>query len=112
MYTEYAYDTAGLGSHQGHVLPVVRDIVKDVPGSLRVVDLGCWNGSMLNAIANPMWTGIGVDASESGIALASQSFPGLDFICHDFSPGLVGKLGEQYLRSSDFARSGGTLVRS
>lgn len=50
---------------------------------LRVLDLGCGNGSLTHVIAQHGCEVIGVDTSAPGIAIARQSFPECEFIQAD-----------------------------
>ncbi|MEG3977225.1 class I SAM-dependent methyltransferase [Microcoleus sp. herbarium8] len=47
---------------------------------LRVLDLGCGNGSLSHVIAQHGCEVVGVDTSAPGIAISSQSFPDCQFI--------------------------------
>ncbi len=50
---------------------------------LKVLDLGCGNGSLTHVIAQQGCEVIGVDNSAAGIAIARQSFPECEFIQAD-----------------------------
>lgn len=50
---------------------------------LKVLDLGCGNGSLTHVIAQQGCEVIGVDNSAPGIAIARQSFPECEFIQAD-----------------------------
>jgi 2-polyprenyl-3-methyl-5-hydroxy-6-metoxy-1,4-benzoquinol methylase len=61
------------------------------PGT-RILDLGCGNGSLLGAIDRPEWELFGVDASRSGIDMARQAHPEMQFAVGDIT-GRFGELG-------------------
>ncbi len=47
---------------------------------IRILDLGCGNGSFTNFIAKNGYEVVGVEESETGIKLASENFPDCQFI--------------------------------
>ncbi|MCC3404116.1 MAG: class I SAM-dependent methyltransferase [Microcoleus sp. PH2017_10_PVI_O_A] len=53
------------------------------PTKLRVLDLGCGNGSLSHVIAEHGCEVVGVDTSAPGIAISRQSFPECQFIQAD-----------------------------
>jgi 2-polyprenyl-3-methyl-5-hydroxy-6-metoxy-1,4-benzoquinol methylase len=50
------------------------------PHKLRVLDLGCGNGSLSHLIAQQGYEVVGVEDSEQGVAIARRSFPDCHFI--------------------------------
>jgi len=52
-----------------------------VGDGLRILDLGCGNGQLLNSL-NPNY-GLGVDLSEQSVKLAQENYPHLDFLQGD-----------------------------
>ena len=65
-----------------------------VPPGKRVLDLGCGNGNLLNALQPS--EGVGIDFSPTKIARAKTAHPHLEFICDDIenlknAPALSGK---------------------
>ena len=53
------------------------------PTKLRVLDLGCGNGSLSHVIAEHGCEVVGIDTSAPGITISSQSFPECQFIQAD-----------------------------
>ncbi|WP_267876422.1 class I SAM-dependent methyltransferase [Moorena producens] len=49
-------------------------------GKLRVLDIGCGNGSLSNLIAQQGYEVVGMEESPSGAEIASQNFPNCQFI--------------------------------
>ncbi|MBD2666124.1 class I SAM-dependent methyltransferase [Richelia sinica FACHB-800] len=47
---------------------------------LRILDIGCGNGSLTNVIPQNGYEVIGLEESESGVKFANQSFPNCSFI--------------------------------
>ena len=64
------------------------------PG-LRVLDLGCGNGYWAAQFAERGCDVVGVDPSESGVAIARQAHPGVRFEVLEASPDLLDQLAEQ-----------------
>jgi 2-polyprenyl-3-methyl-5-hydroxy-6-metoxy-1,4-benzoquinol methylase len=67
-------------SHQ-YLLPALLrelgDIESDRP--VRVLDLGCGNGSLSARLASSGHSVVGVDVSRDGIEIASEAYPAVDF---------------------------------
>jgi 2-polyprenyl-3-methyl-5-hydroxy-6-metoxy-1,4-benzoquinol methylase len=52
----------------------------NIGGRVRILDLGCGNGSLSHTIAKQGYEVVGVEESASGVAIARQSFPDCHFI--------------------------------
>lgn len=98
QYRDYGYRSTAPGSgaagvrYHADVLAVIRRI-----GGVRTIcDLGCGNGHLAEMLVREGYTVTGVDASESGIALAKKRCAGRSarFLCHEVAPGLEAHLGE------------------
>lgn len=64
----------------GYLWPIVESIVKSqVFTERRAFDLGCGNGSTCKLLADLGFKTIGVDPSVSGISLARNNFPDIEF---------------------------------
>jgi len=59
------------------LLPQQTDFVGE---KLRILDLGCGNGSLSHAIAQQGYEVVGVEQSELGVTIARRSFPNCYFI--------------------------------
>jgi len=59
------------------LLPQQTDFVGE---KLRILDLGCGNGSLSHAIAQQGYEVVGVEQSELGVTIARRSFPNCRFI--------------------------------
>ena len=83
MTYEYQWKSAApVHSHNFYVPALLSLLPKSVDGNgkkLRVLDLGCGNGSLTNAIAKQGFDVTGIEESASGVALASQAFPQINF---------------------------------
>jgi 2-polyprenyl-3-methyl-5-hydroxy-6-metoxy-1,4-benzoquinol methylase len=77
--TEYGYLDADLRCAGKYLLPVVRELVRNVPPRAVVVDLGCGNGSILANFRQYGWELHGLEMSRSGIEQAAKAYPGIQF---------------------------------
>lgn len=78
----YHWHDAALNSSHEYLLPCVTAELSRLasplpPGSRRVFELGCGNGSVANALAQQGWEVVGVDPSLEGIAQANATYPHL-----------------------------------
>jgi len=92
-YKDYGYQSAGLGSAHGYLLPGLLAMLGRPPGP--VLDVGCGNGAIARSLIAQGYDVYGVDASESGIAIANAESPGrffvLDVSSGELPAGLAGK---------------------
>lgn len=84
-YFYSAYTISNLGHHYAYLLPVLNKILPSALSnkSLKILDLGCGNGSFTQYLSQKGFQVIGLDPSESGITLAKRSFPNIEFIQGD-----------------------------
>jgi 2-polyprenyl-3-methyl-5-hydroxy-6-metoxy-1,4-benzoquinol methylase len=76
---EYSYADSDSGHHHIYLLPAILETLSQqtttqIP-KLRVLDLGCGNGSLSHLIAKQGYEVVGVEDSSSGVQFASQNFP-------------------------------------
>lgn len=73
------------GAKFGFVPQYGRDVMEliDAPKGSRVLDLGCGNGILTNALYDQGYSVIGLDASESFLETARKQFPNLTFMKGD-----------------------------
>lgn len=80
---EYQYQTDHAGAHHQYLLPQIEALLaKYQPKSrtpLRLLDLGCGNGSLSHSLATKGYAVVGVDDSFTGIQVAQISFPECKF---------------------------------
>jgi len=81
---EYFYQDSNLKRHHSFLM---APLLSMLPGStnpqgqkLRVLDLGCGNGSLSHAIAQQGYEVVGIEESELGFTQARSSFPDCHFI--------------------------------
>jgi 2-polyprenyl-3-methyl-5-hydroxy-6-metoxy-1,4-benzoquinol methylase len=78
-FIEYAYSDADLGCAHSYIAPKLLELL-GTGRRLRILDLGCGNGSLSHLISTRGHEVVGVDQSESGIALAQRHFPDCQFL--------------------------------
>lgn len=77
---EYDYHDADPTWSCSYLWPVVKSLVESQSfAERRAFDVGCGNGSTCKLLADLGFKVIGVDPSASGISLARQNFPDLEF---------------------------------
>ena len=104
-YKEYAYQSAGLGSAHGYLLPALLALLGQPQGP--ILDLGCGNGAIARALIAQGYEVYGVDASESGIAIANAEAPGRFFVLDVASGALPAALaGKRFDVVTGFAGAG------
>ncbi|MBD2772378.1 class I SAM-dependent methyltransferase [Iningainema tapete] len=78
---EYQYQDSNLAHTDSYLtVPLLSMLSEKAKSGARVLDLGCGNGSLSNAIAQQGYEVVGVEESASGIAIARQKFPDCQFI--------------------------------
>ncbi len=81
---QYAYLDGESSHHHAYLLPPLLEMLSAIKRSrqqtLRVLDLGCGNGSLSHQIAQQGYEVVGVEDSEQGVAIARQTFPDCHFI--------------------------------
>lgn len=91
--TEYTYYEARPDASHEYLLPIVRSMLEGSPADSVVLDLGCGNGSFLSRLDRNGWSLIGVDYSQSGIRIAKEHHPGIQFHLADAETDLLGLVG-------------------
>lgn len=81
---EYSYQNNQAGHHHSYLLPPLLKLITEEYSSevkkLRILDLGCGNGSLSHKIAEQGHEVIGVEESISGIEIARDSYQNCTFI--------------------------------
>jgi 2-polyprenyl-6-hydroxyphenyl methylase/3-demethylubiquinone-9 3-methyltransferase len=89
---DYHYGDVTCWSH--YLWPAVRDAIETHKfKEYKAFDLGCGNGSVSNLLSGLGFEVIGVDPSESGVQMASNSFPHLRFYKGSAYEDLAAKYG-------------------
>ncbi|WP_373530713.1 class I SAM-dependent methyltransferase [Nostoc sp.] len=84
---EYSYSDSKSEHHHSYLIkPLIKmmicesvDILEHQK-KLRILDIGCGNGSLSNLIAQQGYEVVGIEESESGVKLANENFPSCRFI--------------------------------
>lgn len=77
---EYRYSNSKAPHTQAYLWPVVFDLLKETaPNARRVLDAGCGNGSLAAQLKAMGHHVEGFDLSESGIRVANEAFPDIEF---------------------------------
>ena len=78
VYRDYGYRPGNRNPSHAYLLPVLDRMLEASPGP--VLDIGCGEGDVAKALIRRGHDVFGVDASESGIQLASMDAPGRFFV--------------------------------
>jgi 2-polyprenyl-3-methyl-5-hydroxy-6-metoxy-1,4-benzoquinol methylase len=81
--SEYDYRGNEHEVSHGYLYPVIIKLVGKIPPGSIVLDLGCGNGSFLSMFKQQGWQRHGTDFSVSGISLAKQHYPDINFFVAD-----------------------------
>jgi 2-polyprenyl-3-methyl-5-hydroxy-6-metoxy-1,4-benzoquinol methylase len=83
---DYSYQNSNLGHHHVYLIKPLMKMINETVSppqnqqKIRILDLGCGNGSFTNFIAQQGYEVVGIEESESGTKLASENFPDCQFI--------------------------------
>src|SRR5215211_4711046 len=75
---EFVWSEGGLTEAHQYLQPVVTDLLRQ-SGAKTVLDLGCGNGALTNELAELGFAMTALDVSETGIAIARQQYPAINF---------------------------------
>lgn len=78
----YRYDDHRPTCAHSFLVPALLKLIPHSP-KLRILDLGCGNGSLSGVLADLGHSVVGIDSSETGIRIAKDHFPKCDFIKSD-----------------------------
>ena len=90
VYKEFQWSSEAAGNGESGVglANVFLELIKGLEDVKTLCDLGCGNGFMAGRLAQLGYDVTGVDASESGIALARSTYPQPNFVCATVDAGL------------------------
>jgi 2-polyprenyl-3-methyl-5-hydroxy-6-metoxy-1,4-benzoquinol methylase len=83
---EYSYQDNKAGHHHKYLIKPLLEMIAEISpppeksAKLRILDVGCGNGSLSNLIAEQGYEVTGLEESESGVKLANQNFPNCRFV--------------------------------
>ncbi len=81
----YEYRAANPDASHAYLLPIVSKFLKNTPAGAAVLDLGCGNGTFLANFRNRQWKLYGSDFSPTGIEVARENFPDIQWFLADAS---------------------------
>ncbi len=81
----YEYRAANHEASHSYLLGPMKELLRDVPAGAKVLDLGCGNGSFLSLFQDRGWKLYGSDFSTTGIQIARENFPQIEFFLADAS---------------------------
>jgi SAM-dependent methyltransferase len=94
MTTTTNYPHSGHLCHHAYVLPKIHELLAGHKGP-RLIDVGCGNGSASQELAARGGFDVtAIDNSETGIAVAKQTYPNVNFAVADCYDDLTAKYGK------------------
>lgn len=93
--SSYTWQTLGRTCAADYLFPQVEGLLKNAPPGTRILDVGCGNGFFAGKLSSSEYHVVGIDTSESGIALAADAYPAARFEVLDASGDLADRLGEE-----------------
>jgi 2-polyprenyl-3-methyl-5-hydroxy-6-metoxy-1,4-benzoquinol methylase len=80
---EYTYEGSAASCAHAYLLAPVKQLVQSLGKKGTVLDLGCGNGSLSHELSKLGFDVHGIDGSESGIQIAREAFPQVQFLLGD-----------------------------
>ena len=80
---EYAHDGSSASCAHAYLLAPVKKLVQSLGKNGTALDLGCGNGSLSHELSRLGFEVYGVDRSDSGIQIAREAFPQVQFSLGD-----------------------------
>ena len=81
---EYAYTDSSLANAHSFLLSPLLSLLPQNPSletnKIRLLDLGCGNGSLSNVLAQKNYEVVGVEESAQGVEIAKRNFPNVNFM--------------------------------
>ena len=71
----YNYHRSDAAHTHGYLMPVVETVFASIGQDKTIFELGCGNGATAGYLTSKGYSVVGVDPSESGIAIAKENFP-------------------------------------
>ncbi len=81
--TEYAYEASAASCAHAYLSAPLKKLVQSLGKSGTVLDLGCGNGSFSHELSKLGFEVYGIDRSASGIQIAREAFPKVQFTLGD-----------------------------
>ena len=91
-YEDYAYESGLATCAHAYLMPLIREMLAGCGGP--ILDIGCGNGAIARALLADGFDVHGIDASATGVEIASAAAPGRFFVAdldaRDLPPQLAG----------------------
>lgn len=88
---EYEYDEAAPIHSHAILVPAILGALGPSAGR-SLLDVGCGNGALTERMADAGFKATGLESSASGVAVASDAYPAIDFVQHDVDDPLPDEL--------------------
>lgn len=75
----YHHSSANHSHTHGYLMPVVREMISQLPSPNGVFEVGCGNGATANELAHLGYQVVAVDPSVEGIRIAKENYPNCRF---------------------------------
>lgn len=92
-YTDYGYADDSTCRMQRLLAPVVERLLGPMPRGSRILDIGCGNGALASHFLAKGINVVGIDLSDSGVAIARTRYPQGRFEVLPADGGLLAVLG-------------------
>jgi 2-polyprenyl-6-hydroxyphenyl methylase/3-demethylubiquinone-9 3-methyltransferase len=94
-YKDYGFHQATPSHMHRHFLPRIYDLCGLLSANTRVLDVGCGNGYTVGEFLKRGCRVVGIDLSESGIAIARKSYPAARFEILPADEAVLKRLNEE-----------------
>lgn len=94
-YRDYGFSSEAASHMHAHFMPVILQLINDLPSGARVLDVGCGNGAACGALIRRGFRVVGVDLSEQGIQVARRTYPEGRFELLAADNRILERLGEE-----------------
>ena len=91
---DYHYGRSEAAHTHAYLMPVVEKVLASIGRDKSIFELGCGNGATAAHLTSKGYKIVGVDPSESGIAIAKESFPECRLELGSTDDDLAGQYGE------------------
>ena len=78
-FVRYGWRSQEPEEAHAYIYPAIKQLLVPLAGRGTILDCGCGNGSLTAKVAQLGFNTVGIDASEDGIALAREAYPGIKF---------------------------------
>ena len=91
---DYSYHRPDAAHSHGYLMPIVEAILESLGQNKSIFEIGCGNGATAGILTSKGYDIVGVDPSNSGIAVARESFPECRLELGSTDDDLAGRYGQ------------------